>query len=73
VIGKAWGSTSFAFRPTKYKVTGKVHEGPEGEERYTSTLSLTSALDGVDGQRHAPAALLPGTNRYSSYRSLGVS
>ena len=24
---------------------------------YTSTLSLTSALDGVGGQRHAPAAL----------------
>ena len=24
---------------------------------YSSTLSLTSALDGVDGQRHPPAAL----------------
>ena len=33
------------------------HEGPEGEYRYSSTLSLTSALDGVGGQRHAPAAL----------------
>jgi hypothetical protein len=36
------------------------HEGPEGELRYSSTLSLTSALDGVGGQRHSPAALLPG-------------
>jgi hypothetical protein len=27
---------------------------------YSSTISLTSALDGVDGQRHAPAALSPG-------------
>ena len=27
---------------------------------YSSILSLTSALDGVGGQRHAPAALLPG-------------
>ena len=27
---------------------------------YSSTLSLTSALDGVGGQRHAPAALSPG-------------
>ena len=27
---------------------------------YSSTLSLTSALDGVGGQRHAPAALPPG-------------
>ena len=33
-------------------ITG--HEGPEGEYRYSSTLSLTSALDGVGGQRHAP-------------------
>ena len=37
------------------------HEGPEGEQRYSYTLSLTSALDGgVGGQRHAPAALNPG-------------
>jgi hypothetical protein len=28
-------------------ITG--HEGPEGEYRYSSTLSLTSALDGVGG------------------------
>jgi hypothetical protein len=35
------------------------HEGPEGEQRYSCTLSLTSALD-VGGQRHAPAALPPG-------------
>jgi hypothetical protein len=27
---------------------------------YSSTLSLTPALDGVDGEPHAPAALLPG-------------
>ena len=25
------------------------HEDPEGEKRYSSTLSLTSALDGVGG------------------------
>ena len=25
------------------------HDGPEGEQRYMSTLSLTSALDGVGG------------------------
>ena len=28
--------------------------------RYISTLSLTSALDGVGGQIHAPVALPPG-------------
>ena len=47
------------------KGKGKVHtrighEGPEGEQRYSCTLSLTLALDGVRGQRHAPAALPPG-------------
>ena len=33
------------------------HEGPDGENRYSSTLSLTSALDGICGQRQVPAAL----------------
>ena len=33
------------------------HEGPEGEQRYSATLSLTSSLDWVGGQRHTPAAL----------------
>jgi hypothetical protein len=31
----------------------------------------TSALEGVKGQRHAPASLLPGKTRYSLYRRLG--
>ena len=37
---------------------------------YTSTLSLTSVLDGVGGQRHAAAALPPGKTRYPLYRRL---
>ena len=45
------------------------HEGPEGEQMYSSTLSLTSALD-VGGQRHAPAALPPRKTRYQLYRRL---
>ena len=36
------------------------HEGPEGEWSYSSTLSLTPALDGVGGQRHAPGRFTPG-------------
>ena len=40
------------------------HEGPEGEYTYTFTLSLTSALGGVGGQRHAPAALPPRKTQY---------
>jgi hypothetical protein len=51
--------------PIVYKYfSGKAHprtghEGPEEEEKYSSTPPLTSALDGVGGQRHAPAALPP--------------
>ena len=45
------------------------HEGPEGE--YSYTLSLTSALEGLGGQRHAPAALPPRKIRYPLYRRLG--
>jgi hypothetical protein len=37
---------------------------------YSSTLFLTLALDGVGGQRHAPAALPPGKTRYSLYGRL---
>jgi len=31
---------------------------------YSSILSLPSAIDGVDGERQAPAALIPGNTRY---------
>jgi len=43
--GKSRGKGKDKFRPR----TG--HEGPEGEQSYCSTLSLTSALDWVGGQR----------------------
>ena len=35
------------------------HEDPEGQYSYSSTFSLTSALDGVGGQRNSSAALPP--------------
>jgi len=46
---------------------GKVHpragrEVPEGEYSYSSTLSLTSVLDGAGGQRHTLATLTPGND-----------
>jgi len=47
------------------------HEGSEVEYRYSSTPSLTSAVDLVGGQRHAPAALPPGEIQYPLYRRLG--
>jgi hypothetical protein len=54
---------------TVYPRTG--HEGPKGEQRYSSTFSLTSALDWVGGQHHDPAALPPGKTRYPLYGRLG--
>jgi len=52
------------------QVKVKVHprrgdKGPEGEEGYNYTLALTSSLDGVGGQRHAPTALPPTNTRYN--------
>jgi hypothetical protein len=47
------------------------HEGPEVEQMYSSTLSLTSALVRVGGQRNVPAALHLGKIRYPLYRRLG--
>jgi len=47
------------------------HEGPEGEYRYSSILSLTSVLGGVDGQCHIPAAFPPGKTLYQLYRVRG--
>jgi hypothetical protein len=48
--------------PGRGYIKDKVHpiignEGPQGEWRYSSTLSLTDRQMGVGGQRHAPAAL----------------
>ena len=58
------------------KSKGKVHprrpRRPIGGD-CSSTLSLTSALDGVGGQCHAPAALPPGKTRYPPYKRLGGS
>jgi hypothetical protein len=62
----------------KIKVKVKVKFTPDqatkdqmGSRGYSSNLSLTSALDGVGGQCHAPAALPPGKTRYPLYRRLG--
>jgi len=67
--------TGGRFNIRKFLDKGKVHprtghEGPEGG-MYSSTLPSTSALDGVGGQRHAPAALTPGKTRYPLCRRLG--
>jgi len=56
---------------------GKIHPrtghgGPDGEKRYSSTLSLTSALDGGRWSTTRPGRSLPqGKTRYPLYRRLG--
>jgi hypothetical protein len=47
------------------------HEGPEEKKRYSSTLSLTSTLDGVGGQHHTLATLPLGKTQNPLYRRLG--
>ena len=56
-FGPVW-SHFFLGKGKVHPRTG--HEGTEGEMTYSSTFSLTSALDGVRCQHHAPAALPPG-------------
>jgi hypothetical protein len=38
---------------------------------FSSTLSLTSALDGLGGQRHAPASSPPQKTQYPLYMRMG--
>jgi hypothetical protein len=53
-----------------HPITG--HEGPKGEQRYRSTLSLTSALDeGCWSTPRPGRSLPPGKTRYPLYRKLG--
>jgi hypothetical protein len=53
-----------------HPITG--HEGPEGEYRYSSTLSLTLALDEGGWSTPRPGRFTPGKEtRYPLYRRLG--
>jgi len=55
----------------KSKVHPKTgHEGPDGEYMYSSTLSLTSALNEGGRSTPCPAVLPPGRTRYPLYRRL---
>ena len=55
-------------------MVGVIFECPRDRQReysYSSTLSLTSAIDGVDGQRHTPVDLPAGKTRYAIWGRLG--
>jgi len=47
------------------------HEGPEGEYKYSSTLSLTTALDGDGWLTSHSDRFIPGKTRYPLCRRLG--
>ena len=64
LVNKLLQTKHEVYKSNGHPVAG--HEGPEREKRYSSTLSLTSALDGVGGQRLAPAALPPGKRTNSN-------
>jgi len=49
----------------------QVMKAPEGEFWCSSILSLTSALDMADSQRHAPAAVLPERDPLPSVQESG--
>ena len=53
------------FRP----ITGR--KDSMGEKIYSSTLSLTSVLNGVGGDRHAQTALPPGSDPISNVQEAG--
>ena len=56
---------------SKSKVNPRTnHEGPEGKYRYSSTLSLTSSLDGGWSAPH-PGRFTPGKDPDQFYRMLG--
>ena len=61
-----------ALQKGKSKVHPRTgHEGSKGDLRYSSTLSLTSALDVVGSKRQDPAALPPGKDPVPIVRRLG--
>jgi hypothetical protein len=72
-------STTFVWNIILIEVKGKGkvhprtgHEGPEGEKRYSSTLSLTSALNGGGWSMPRPGRFTPGKETpYPLYRMLG--
>jgi hypothetical protein len=75
--GGSLASACISVLTTRDCFTGRFHpfidhEGPWGEQRYSSTLFLTVALEGGEGSALHPGRTLPlGKTRYPLYRRLG--
>jgi hypothetical protein len=52
-------TVSQIFKKNKSKAVPLRHAGAKQDRKYSSYSLLTSALDGVSGQRHTPSALYP--------------
>jgi hypothetical protein len=61
-VGRSVGRISIPGKDKVHPRTGQ--EVPLGEYRYSFTLSLTLAIDGVGGQHYAPAVLPSGNTRH---------
>jgi hypothetical protein len=64
-------SSSCLVHNNKLKFTLEQPIKDQGRTKGISTLSLTSALDGVGGHRNAPTPLIPGKTRHALYRGMG--
>jgi hypothetical protein len=78
-VKELW-NLDFGFQLLKKDFSVELGKGKFVHEQTTkaqkgrrATLSLTSALGGVGGQRHDAAALLPRKTWYPLYRRLGGS
>jgi hypothetical protein len=61
-----------AWLKVKHKARSRTgQEGPDGEKRYSSTLSLTLAPDGGAWSTTHPSSFTLGMNQYPLYRRLG--
>ena len=76
-LSSEWRVTLLLFCPHRSgKGKGKSHPRTVHEDQGRGVgvyTFLTSALEGVGGQRHAPASLLLRKTRYQLYRRLGGS
>ena len=57
---KLWGGARNLMQV--FTVKGEGHKGPEGDYRYSCTLSLTSALDGGGWTSPRPGPFTPGSD-----------
>ena len=63
-FNQIWSSSAYFHNVPNTKSKGKIHprtchEGPEGEQKYSSTFSLTSALVGVKWSTPRPGRFTP--------------